>query len=271
MMIAPGAPTLTAKTAPQPGVEVYFPTLDAGVDKITVWRVADGTREAVAGALKTSASGDFVVTDWQVPFGVVATYVGEVFDIVGASLLGATSNIIIACNDVWFSSQVDPSLSFTVNLEKVAFSEVSRQRRTQQVWVAGASLPFEQDWGIGGITGLPFTVYTESETQASAMDVLLQSSPLLIRTPPTFFDLPRSLSASIKQPKHTPFDLAKGGTTIVWTLTVDEVQPFSKAIVRPLVTWDDWTAAFPSGSFTWDDVKAVYGAGTWTDAKRTGP
>jgi len=271
-MIAPGGPTLTAKSDPCPGVEVYFPTLDAAVDTITVWRTADGVTEAVAGALRATAAGDFVVDDWQVPFGVVSTYSGEVFDINGASLLGAQSAIQVESADVWMQAQVDPSESFIVDLQPGSFTGIGRQRRTQQVFVAGISRPFEQNWGLSAISGMPFNVLTQGDQQAAALVSLLEASPLLIRTPPKFTTIPRLLSASVKQPSQDPLDWNRTTLNwIVWTLTVDEVQPFSKAILRPLITWDDWAAAFPAGSYTWDDVMAVYGAGTWTDAVRNPP
>ena len=88
-MIAPGAPVLTAETSPCPGVEVYISSLGADVARVTVLRVADGKQEAVSGALKTTASGDFVITDWLVPFDVVSTYVCQAIDGDGSSILGA--------------------------------------------------------------------------------------------------------------------------------------------------------------------------------------
>ena len=269
-MIAPDAPTLAEKTDHGPGVEVFFPALDAAAASITVWRVADGQREEVQGAKRATAPGDFVITDWGVPFGVPSTYVGEIFDTAGASIIGASSVIQVDRDEVWISNPIDPEQAFPVDLELKSFSTITRSRRTQQVFVMGLSRPFEQNWGLGGIESLPFRVTTYTTEEGAALKSLLESSPLLIRTPPKFNTLPRLLSASIKQPVHDPFDWDLDGEAIVWTLTVDEVQPVSKAIIRPLITWDDWTAAFPPPA-TWDDVMAVYAAGTWTDAIRNPP
>src|SRR6185312_8850752 len=199
-MLAPSAPTLTAKTTPGPGVEVYFPTLDAAGATITVWRVADGSREEVRGAKRATVSGDFVVTDWEVPFGVVSTYVGELFDASGASVLGASSAIQVDSDEVYISNPIDPNQVYVVNLEAASFGQIQRTRRTEQVFVMGMQRPFEQNWGLGGIEGLPFTLWTETVSDSDNVDLLLQSSPLLIRTPPRFSTLPRSLVASIKTP-----------------------------------------------------------------------
>lgn len=270
-MIAPSAPVLTEKTDPSPGVEVYFASLDGDGETITVWRIADGVREEVRGAKRAPVSGDFVVTDWEVPFGVVSTYVADLFDSGGASVSSGQAAITVVSDDVWFSNPIDPTTGFIVNLEASAFSTISTPRRTEQVFVAGVRLPFEQNWGAGGIQGLPFKIWTDTDDGALALQSLLLSSPLVVRTPPRFVTLPRVLSASIKQPIHDPFDWRYQGHTIVWTLTVDEVQPVSKAVLRPLVTWDDWQAAYPAVSATWADVIADYGTGTWTDAQRTPP
>lgn len=270
-MDAPDAPTLTEKTTPGPGVEVFIESIDSDAVTATAWRVADGVREEVRGAKRVAVSGDFLATDWEVPFGVESTYVVEIFDEDGASILGASAAITVTSDEVWISSQVDAGMVFTVVLEAASFAEVSRTRRVEQVFVPGLSRPFEQNWGLGGISGLPFTVYTDTVEQALSLQELLQSSPLLIRTPPSFTTLPRLLSASIKQPISNPLDQQYGGNAIVWTLTVDEVQPVNKAILRPLVTWGDWEDAFPADDYTWGDVLAIYGAGTWTDAMRNPP
>lgn len=260
-MLAPVAPTLTEKTSPGPGVEVYFPTLDVAGATITVWKVADGMREEVRGAKRATVSGDFTITDWEVPFGVVVTYVGELFDVSGASVLGASSAIQVDRDDTYISNPVDPEQVYVVNMEAATFAQISRQRNTQQVFVMGVQRPFEQNWGLGGIVGLPFTLWTDTVSDSSNIDILLQSSPLLIRTPPRFSTLPRSLSASIKEPAQAPFDWRSNGTTIVWTLTVDEVQPIAKAIIRPLITWQDWEDAFPTEQASWS---GAVGASTST-------
>lgn len=269
MMLVPVAPTLTEK--PGFGVEVFFPTLDVDAVEITVWRTADGETEAVAGALHATVSGDFVVTDFGVPFGVISSYVAEIFDVGGASLTGLPATIQVDSSNVVLSNPVDPEQILAVTMTEVSFSRVSRPRRTEQVFVFGLARPFEQNLGKGAIQGLPFQVETATSVEASALQDILDQSPLLIRTPPNFVTVPRLLYASIKQPEHDPSEWQVGGEAIVWTLTVDEVQPTSKAIIRPLITWDDWTDAFPSGSFTWDDVLSVYAAGTWTDAIRNPP
>lgn len=278
-MDAPVAPTLTEKSVPCPGVEVYFPTLDAAAVRITVWRIADGVREAVRGAEGASVSGDFVVTDWEAPFGVVATYVGEIFDTDGASITGSQSSIQIDRNEVWFQDQVDPELSLPIYLDPTtrqaltrgAAETIRRTRSTSKQFVFGRSRPFLQNFGLGPIESLPMGSYTESESAMQTMLELLQVSPLTVRTPPLFASLPRVLSVDIASPEARPVRQDKGGYRHLWLLTLDEVAPVAKAIIKPLVTWSDWETAFPADEFTWDDVILIYSAGTWTDAVRNPP
>lgn len=271
-MIAPDAPTLTARTDPCPGVEVYFPTLDDDVATITVLRTADGVTEAVAGALNATASGDYVVTDWQVPFGVTVTYVGQVFDSEGSSLLSAQSTIEVDTTDVWFQNSIDPSQSFTVELQTPDSAwALQRTTNNQQVFVAGLPRPFNQFWGQGALTGLQLQAMTDAGADTANFNGVTSWPQLLVRTPPIFETLPRLLYAAVGQASHQYPVNVEADALIVWLLTVDEVQPFSKAILRPLVTWDDWQAAFPADTATWDDVMAVYSAGTWTDAQRNPP
>jgi hypothetical protein len=271
LLVSPAAPTLTEGSLPSPNVEVYFPVIDGDAATITVFRIADGQTEEVAGALRAGVAGDFRIIDYGVPFGVTTTYTAEIFDTAGGSAISSPGAVTVTRDEVWFSDQIDPEKAFSVDLTDVSFKEVKRSRRTERVYVFGNSRPFIQDFGIGAIEALPMQVYTDTNADADAMQLLLQSSPILIRTPPKFYTLPRSLSANIQQPTHNPQDWQFGGNFIVWTLTVDEVQPSSKAIVRPLITWNDWTTAFPSASYTWADVIAIYAAGTWTDAVRNSP
>lgn len=270
-MIAPAAPTLTAKSDPCPGVEVLFPSLDPAAATITVWRVADGVTEEVAGAKKAVVSGDFVVTDSQVPFGVVSTYVGQIFDVNGASITGASSIIQVDSDVVWFQNAVDPSASFTVKLQLTSLGGATRATHNTQQWVAGVPRPFNQYWGEGALTGIPLEIWSRTDADVATFKQVTSYPQLLIRTPPRYNTLPRLLYAAVQAPQHRYQAFGTPGATVVWNLTVDEVQPFSKAVIRPLITWDDWTAAFPAADYTWDDVMAIYAAGTWTDAVRNPP
>lgn len=269
-MIAPDAPTLTAKTDPGPGVEVFFPSLDSLAATIIVWRVADGVTEAVQGAQRATVAGDFVVTDWSVPFGVPSTYVGEIFDAAGASIKGGSSTIQVDSDEVRFSNPIDPSQTFTVELQAPSMQGVERGVNNQRVFVVGVPRPFNQYWGEGALQGIPLEIWSRSGVETENMKSLTHAGQWLIRTPPLFSTLPRLLYVALQPPRHTPIAMWDPDNTVVWTLVVDEVQPISKATLRPLITWDDWTAAFPSPA-TWDDVMAVYAAGTWTDAIRNPP
>lgn len=270
-MDAPAAPVLTLKSDPVEGVEVYFDSLHVDVERITVWRIADGERQAVSGALKALAAGAFVVTDWHVPFGVASTYVGEVFDDAGASVIGAQSTITVESDVVRFQDASDPTSNVVVELRLPSLFPVSRAPVNRQVWVAGLPRPFNQYWGPGAIERLPLVTWTESDPDAVAMQGINSWMQVLVRTPPSFVTLPRLLFAAVRSFDHEYLVNVQNGAAITWALTVDEVQPLSAAIFRPLVTWQDWMDAFPAADFTWADVMAVYGAGRWIDAIRNPP
>jgi len=269
-MIAPGAPTLTYTDTPGPSVEIYFSTLDVDADTITVFKTTDGVTEPVSGAERASVSGDFVVID-AFPAAGVNSYVGRIFDASGASLDGPPATIEVTFSEVWIQSVLDPSSAFPIVLRQPSLSPMSQSTRNQQVFVAGLRRPFNQFWGEGALQGLPIVTWSESDVEALQLKAVTSWPQMMIRTPAAFTTLPRLLYASIAQPAHTYLVEADSDARIVWTLIVDETHPMSKAVVRPLVTWDDWTTAFPAADFTWDDVMTVYGAGTWTDAIRNPP
>jgi hypothetical protein len=281
-MDAPDAPTLTETTHPDsdaPGVEVYFPTLDPDAVTITVYRIADGVREPIRGGERAAVAGDFVGHDWEVPFGVEAVYVGEIFDIGGASISGSQATITVDSDDIWMQDQVDPSVAFQIYLTPTgregllsgSFGRIVRQRRKATQFVFGKHRPFIQNFGLDGATGIPFDSYTESEPSMKTMLDLLERSPLTVRTPPVFASLPRVLSVDVPAPEYKPVAQSIGGFRHQWLLRLDEVEPVARAIIRPLVTWADWEAAFPSVDYTWAEVALIYAAGTWTDAVRNPP
>jgi len=251
------------------GVEVYFPILDASATEITVWRTADGVTEEVAGAKHATVAGDFVITDFGVPFGVVSSYTAEIFDAGGASVTGLPSTIQIDSDEVWFTNPIDPEQSFTVEMQAASLDMVSRGTNLSKVYVMGVPRPFAQFLGEGALEDIPLEIWSRTPTETQNMMSLTSTGVWLIRTPPIFVTLPRLLYVAVKSPRHKYLDLSKPDQPIVWVLTVDEVQPTSKAIIRPLITWDDWESAF--SGFTWNQVLAIYSAGSWTDAVRNPP
>lgn len=270
-MDAPGAPTLTEKTSPGHGVEVLLAELDSDAATATCWRVSDGGREAVRGALRVPVSGDLVVTDWEVPNGVESTYVVEIFDAGGASILGAPSSITVAWSGVVFSNPVDPEQQFAVKLKVPSLIGTERGVNNRRIHVVGIPRPFNQWWGEGALQNIPLEVWSRGDEDTANLKSLSSAGQWLIRTPPRYVTLPRLLYVSLQPPRHEYLAFWTDDNPIRWVLIVDEVQPISKAILRPLVTWDDWITAFPSDTYTWDDVLAIYSAGTWTDAVRNPP
>lgn len=250
-MLAPVAPTLTPLASPALGVEVYFPVIDALAVSITVWRIADGVREEVTGALKAVVAGDFVVSDFLTPFGVVSTYVAEITDVSGATISGLPSSIQIDSDDVVFTNPVDPEQSFIVDLQAASFRQTTKSTNLQKVFVLGVPRPFVQFLGEGAYEDVPLEIWSRTAGEHQNMLSLSKAAQWVIRTPPLFVTLPRLLYAVVKQPAHTYLGLWDANNPIIWTMTVDEAQPISKAIVKPLVTWADWMAVFPVSQASW--------------------
>jgi hypothetical protein len=270
-LASPTAPTLTQRSTPSPSVEVYFPTLDADADFITIYRVADGLTETVRGALLASVAGDFVVTDYEVPFGIVATYTAQITDSGGATALSLPASTTYAETRVWLSNPLDPTESFTIELQAASFANRRRNPLNTATYVMGIPRPFNQYFGPGALQSVPLEIWSRTQGETDSMQLVGHDGQILIRTPATFDPIPRNLYASVQELTHSHLGVILSGQPVVWTLTVDESQPISPAIIRPLVTWADWTTAFPAASYTWANVLTVWGAGTWTNAKRNGP
>lgn len=250
-MIAPPAPTLTPVSLPSLGVEVYFPTIDGSAVTITVWRIADGVKEPVAGALNAIPAGDFRVEDFLTPFGVVSTYVADITDAGGTTISGLSSTIEVDSDEVWISNPVDPEQSFTVELQAASLQGITKTTNMAKVYVLGMPRPFIQYLGEGSLSGVPLEIWSRTQDEHENMLSLTGVAQWVIRTPPLFTTLPRLLYVAIQSPSHTYFGLWDEDNPIIWTMTVDEAQPVSKAIIKPLVTWQDWMDAFPVAQASW--------------------
>jgi hypothetical protein len=272
------APVLTNKSVPVPSVEIYFSSLGTGSPtSITVYRLADGVTEIVRTANRAPATTAFTVVDYEVPFGVVATYFSEVFDAAGTSLgLSSTVTTTVDSDSVWIHDPLDLSNYLVVtpyassaSLGQESFSEISRGYSFNSSNVIGKKKPILQFYGEKAIQGLEFEVITSTNVAFDAVADLLSVAPVAIRTPPRFYNLPRVLYG-VLQGSQQPltWHLNSSDEPITrWALTLDETEAPGIDLVFAYYTYTYWMARYA----TYTLANSAYGTGTYIDAVRNPP
>lgn len=270
--MAAGAPTLTAKTSPVPGVEVYWSSFPAGTDSISVYRLADGERTLVRNASAVSMSGSFAVVDYEAPLGTLLTYSAETFIAGVSDGISATATITLSSSDVWLQDPLNPNAAIKVSLTggtdytlaMDSFNSLTRQTVTNKYNVLGRSKPVTAFFGRKSLEGITLDVLVDNANFDDFND-LMDAQPLLIRTPSALRYLPRSLYCTVSAVEE-PVDwyLNEGTDLTRFKLTVDEVEGQTLTIFVNLYTYSQYEAKYA----TYTAAGAVYGSYDYTYVTR---
>lgn len=250
MVAAPPAPVLTVllDANPSPRVVLNFSGLDATAATITVTRIADGEKTIVRGARKAAVAGSFLVVDYEAPFSASVTYQAQLFTASASSPLGATASADLSgVSEVWVSDPLNPLNALRVENTGAALSTVGRKPDMERLPMLGRERPVVQFFGLGALEGVPFHLVTETAADRAAMWLLLDTMPVLIRTPssePLYADLPRSLSAALTGSARWPGWVSNTDAR-EWSLMLDEVAPQTLDVAIRIVTIQTYMNAFP--------------------------
>jgi hypothetical protein len=271
-------PALTYKSVPMPSVEVYVSGLGSGTPTaISVYRIADGETSLVRGGFKTAASGAFTITDFEAPFGVPVAYYTETFNASGVSQgLSAQATITLSVNQVWMHDPVDLSNAMAVDvsgqgsivLGAESFSTIKRGYQYNRSNVIGKRKPVVQFYGEKAIDGLEFTLITDNAGVSEVEDIL-STSPVCVRTPAVFTNLPRLLYGVLEATQtplnwHNASDSAK---LTSWAMSFNETEAQSLAVVINFYTYTYWQSRYA----TYTLANTAYGSGSYINAVRNPP
>lgn len=271
-------PTLTYKSVPMPSVEVYVSSLGTGTPtSISVYRIADGTTSLVRNGFKVAATSAFTLTDFEAPFGTPVSYYTEVFDAAGNSLgLSSQATTTLSVSQIWVHDPLDLTNAFSVDvagsgsivLGAESFSTIQRAYNYNRSTVIGKSKPVLQFYGEKAIEGLSFSLITDN---AGALEVedIMSASPVCIRTPAQFFNLPRSLYG-VLEGSQEPLNWQLSGETndlTRWNLTFNETEAQSLGVVIAYYTYAYWQARYA----TYTAANTAYGSGSYINAVRNPP
>lgn len=249
------APTIIVSTDadPAPRAEVVFPTLPAGTAKLRqITRLADGREYAVRDSLGIVVVGAAQRLDHEVPFGIPVTWRAEALNSSDVSLgfTDASAPVTVDVEDTWVHNPLDPTTAVRCTLLRDTSREWSRP-------VPGTvHYPINRRVGVviagprQGIQGQRFSILVADEDVDRFADIIGGYSTTRVPVlcfrvgASTKMRLPRPLFGAVLDMREIDVDLSQGGDSVAFTMTADEVDPPTPALVVPLLTRADVNAYY---------------------------
>lgn len=242
---------------PTPRVEVTLTDLTPTTNSVTIWRTADGKRQAVRGFRKRDVVSADAVVDFEVPLGRTVSYEVEVLSGLNAQVIAPIVNTQVNAASGSIQDPLVPGSSIPVYGEKgpdgkayirdQALKNLEYAIESSVIPIMGSSDPV----GILGqrmaARGVDMSMSTRAAQAAADMRNLLQSVGLVLVRPLPHWGaaLPGLCYMAIGSPKEQPVDEAWGGTLIRWELVGDFVAAPTMNVLVPL--------------WSYGDVKALWG------------
>ncbi len=248
--------TVYLDTNPAPRVEVLLSDLPAGVESVTVYRLAAGRQYQVRGAVNAATAGALSRIDFEVPFGIPVTYRAELFDADGLSLgFTESSTVQVDCPDTWVHNPLDPAGSVQVDFRGTEAPELTRQSEGDVYYPQGRRVGVLISGQRRGLSDVKLELIVDSEAEADRFSLLLggyatDTVPALcvrvgadqpVRLPKPFFAAVLSSSEQDLRP-------VLGIDSFAYQLTGQEIAPPAVGIIVPLLTNADLNAAYRSNT-----------------------
>lgn len=264
--------------APSDRVTVTISDLPATPQMVTIWRTADGERQAIRGYRKIEVVSSDTVDDFEAPMYRVLTYELE---IVSGSAFGATTPNATTTLDPgvprygWIQDPLDPGSSIKLygdivtggetTLMDEAIKKLDYPADVTLIPILGNNKPVALLSQRMAASGVSFKMGTNSAGQATALRNLLGQAPLaLIRTVPEWgAALPGLCYIAPTTPAELPKNEAWGGSVIEWEITSPLVAAPTMAVVVAI-----WTYGTVGGSWsTYQQAQNTFTGKTYLYAK----
>lgn len=251
------APTLTGFTTadPCPRAEVLFSSFATGTTLVDVYRLAAGRTYKVRGAMQTPVAGALSRIDFEIPFGVPATYRAEQFETSGLSLgFTDSASLTLDVADTWVHNPLDPQGAVKVQFQGSATRDLVRPTDGEILFPLGRVVAVVVAGQRRGLVDAVLDVVVDTAEDADKLQAMLGGYDR--RTVPVLcfrigandrVRLPRPLFAGVLTMHEVDLNYTIGtGETITFPMTGTEVDPPTPALVVPLLTRADLNAAFAS-------------------------
>lgn len=251
-------PTLTAYTdaAPMPRVEVLFSSFAPTTASVTVYRLSGGREYKVRGAVMAATAGALTRVDYEVPFGVAATYKAEMFTSSGTSLgFTGTASVTVDSSEMWVHNPLDPAGGVRLAFRDSAARDLVRPSEGSVFYPQGRRVGVVISGQRRGLSGTVLDVIADDLESADLFQGMLgdyatTTVPVLCFRIGSLdrVRLPRPFFAAVTEAHEIDVTYALGGTQIAFHMAGDEVSPPAPGIVVPLLRRKDINAAYATNA-----------------------
>jgi len=236
--------------APCPRVGLTVTGLGVGDSVVSVWRTADGEREPVRGARRTTLNDAAFLVDWDAPLGRPITYEVEVISGPGGAARVMSGSVTVDSATGWLMDPLIPQTAVPVvgdatdetYLRSQALSELAYEADVSVFNIMGSNKPLALFGQRMAERGLDTSVSTRSAEQNARLEKLLQSTAqLLFRPLPGWGTrtLRGSLFLANAAAVQLPVDVSWGGNLTRWELKSDVVQAPTIKVLTATFSYGD--------------------------------
>jgi hypothetical protein len=262
-------------TGPCARVGITITDLGVGDSVVSLWRTADGEREAVQGERRRTFNDGAYVEDWGAPLGRPVTYEVEVLSGPNGADRVTSEPVTVAATVGYLQDALDPHTAVPIiadhkdgiYLRAASLSEFERQADVSIFKVMGSSKPMALIGQRMAELGVDTSVSTRTAEDNSRLAALLGSSAnLLFRPLPEWGDLGLSGSMYLANPSFVrrPVNVSYGGDLTWWDLKSDVVAAPALRVLTALFTYGDVMMLFTTYQ---DKLDAMAGATYLDDLK----
>ncbi|MDQ0756068.1 hypothetical protein [Arthrobacter sp. B3I4] len=236
---------------PTPRVEITVTDLTPTANTVTIWRTADGKRQAVRGARKRSMVSADAIIDYEAPLGRLVSYEIEVTAGINAQVAAPQQTTRVDSVSGCIQDPLVPGSSVPV------FGEFGPDGQAYLRDTAVKQLEYAADMSIMQVLGSPdpvallgqrmsaagvdMSMSTRAAQHAANLRNLLKQAPLVLVRPLPGWSaaLPGLCYLAAGKPTELPVDEAWGGSLIRWQLVGDLVAAPTMNVLVPLWTYGD--------------------------------
>ncbi|WP_157480050.1 hypothetical protein [Leifsonia sp. Root227] len=240
-------------SAPCPRVEIVVTDIHPNASTVTVFRSAGGREMPVRGALNAIVDSALTRIDFEVPFGIDASYRVQMFNSSGASMgYSSATTVNLDVQETWVHNPLDPWGSAVVAFDDGAARSIQRPFEGDIVWPQGRTVGVVVSGQRRGIQDVVLDVRADIDN-ADKLQAMFGSYGE--RTTPVIcfrigsrdrVRLPRPLFAGVLTLDERDMNYNIGGDLVTVGMTGSEVDPPTPALVVPLLTRADLNAYYPT-------------------------
>lgn len=272
---------LVKRDTPTDRVEVTITDLTPTENVCTLWRAADGKRQAVRSFRDRPVTGSDFVEDFEAALGRTLTYELEVTAGVGAGAPSSTAATSIPVDPAdafgWIQDPLDPATALKIYgdvgpngepaLKGSAIKSLEYAANVSIIEIMGSPDPVALIGQRRSASGVSFAMVTDAAQQAADLRRLLLQAPLLLVRPDPAWGaaLPGLCYIAPGAAKELPIDEAWGGSLINWELESPLVAAPTMNVVIPLWTYGDVAALWD----TYEQAQTALSGKTYLEVRKS--